>query len=138
MNQDMIVVAAFTSVHEAQLARTALQAAGIQTALQNEHIVSMNWMYSNLVGGVKLIVERERADEARAVLATAATVEEDANTDLPAESAEDTCDRCGSRDFDSVPRGKGFSIFTWLTIGVPLGPAARRRFCRRCGAPARG
>lgn len=70
----LVAIAAFTSVHEAHLAKSALDAAGIPALLDNEHIVSMNWTYSNLVGGVRILVESSRAEEARAILATTATV----------------------------------------------------------------
>jgi len=49
----LVVAAAFTSVHEAHLAMSVLEAAGIETAIADEHLVSMTWTYSNAVGGVK-------------------------------------------------------------------------------------
>lgn len=49
----LVVAAAFTNVHEAHLARSVLEAAGIEATIADEHLVSMTWTYSNAVGGVK-------------------------------------------------------------------------------------
>jgi hypothetical protein len=66
----MVVVSAFTSVHEAHLARSVLQAAGIEATVADEHLVSMYWLYSNAIGGVKVLVPEAQAQEARDVLAS--------------------------------------------------------------------
>ena len=56
-----VTVRAFTSVSDAQLACTVLQAAGLDARLGDEHLVSMQWLYSNAVGGVKLQVPLTRS-----------------------------------------------------------------------------
>jgi len=66
----MVVVSAFTSVHEAHLARSVLQAAGIEATVADEHLVSMYWLYSNAIGGVKVLVPEAQAQDAREVLAS--------------------------------------------------------------------
>jgi hypothetical protein len=104
--------------------------------LDNEHIVSMNWTYSNLVGGVKVLVEAPRAAEAREVLATSATeVEEPAITE-ETEPDRLRCIRCGSVECESRVPALRFSILAWFAIGSPLGIPSRYRYCRRCGARA--
>lgn len=75
-----VVVEAYTSVHHAHLAKSVLDGAGIECEIADEHVVSMDWMLSNAVGGVKLLVSADRLDEAQALLKTAATIPpEDAN-----------------------------------------------------------
>jgi len=66
-------IRAFTSIHEAQLAKSVLEAAGIETMLADEHVVSIT-MYSNAVGGVKLLVPEDRLAEAESLLDSAAEV----------------------------------------------------------------
>jgi hypothetical protein len=66
----MVVVSAFTSVHEAHLAQSVLQAAGIEATVADEHLVSMYWLYSNAIGGVKVLVPEAQAQDARDVLAS--------------------------------------------------------------------
>src|SRR5687768_1591628 len=64
------VIARFTSLGEAESARSALEAAGIGVVLGDENTVSMNWMYSQAIGGVKLLVHDEDRDQALAILAS--------------------------------------------------------------------
>jgi hypothetical protein len=114
-----------------------LEGAGIEATLADEHLVSMNWAYSNAVGGVKVLVPDDQLEEAKALLASGAVV-------LDAPSAEnkatgtgpDTCRRCGGREFESRLSGRRFAIWSWLAFGAPLGSPHRQRFCRHCGAPA--
>jgi len=136
----LLIAATFTSVHEAQFAKSVLEAAGIEATLADEHVVSMTWTYSNAVGGVKLLVHEDRLDEAMSVLEQGAVVLEEPVTSSPDSAADavvsDTCQRCGSHDFESRLPAKRLAILSWLMIGVPLGAPLRRRYCRQCGAPA--
>ena len=52
----------------AALAQSALESAGIESFLADENLVRLHWLYSNLVGGVKLFVRPEDAEEANRVL----------------------------------------------------------------------
>jgi hypothetical protein len=135
-----VPVAAFTSVHEAQLARSVLDAAGIPAVLENEHVISMNWTYSNAVGGVRVVVPADQLDEARALLTTEAVLPADALEDVESHVSAtdhgDSCRQCGSDAFESVLPVKPLAVLTWLTLGVPFGTVVRRRHCRRCGAVA--
>jgi Putative prokaryotic signal transducing protein len=134
-----VVAAAFTSVHEAHLARSVLEAAGIETTIADEHLVSMTWTYSNAVGGVKVLVPDDRLEEARSLLeSNAITAVVSPTADLGDEADDggsDECQRCGSREFESRLPGKRFAILSWLVFGVPLGSPLRRRYCRKCGEP---
>ena len=130
----LTVVAACSNVHEAHLACSALEAAGIPVIIDNEHVVSMNWMFSNLVGGVKVLVESRHADQARDILTNTAT-----DVQFPdgmAADSEDGCRQCGGTEFDSAPPSLGLSILTWLALGFPIAIPVRRRYCRNCGTPA--
>lgn len=136
---DFVVVRAFTNVHEAHFAKSVLEAAGIEVVIADEHVISMDWFYSNAVGGVKLLVPPDRVAEARQLLTTEATIGDHERADLTqsgAPAATDVCERCGGADFDSVLPGKHLAFLSWLTIGVPIGPVRRVRRCKRCGAPA--
>jgi hypothetical protein len=130
----LVVAAAFTSVHEAHLARSVLEAAGIDATIADEHLVSMTWTYSNAVGGVKVMVPEYRLEEARSVLASGAIV--DLPPPIAGDDGSDSCARCGSREFESRLPGKRLAILSWLLFGFPLASPVRRRYCRKCGEPA--
>jgi hypothetical protein len=47
-------VATFSKPEEAHLFRTRLEAAGIPAYVQDEHLIQMDWLYSNAIGGVRV------------------------------------------------------------------------------------
>jgi hypothetical protein len=55
--RDLVVLRAFRDVPEALLAKGRLQAYGIECFLADENMVRMDWFISNLLGGVKLMVQ---------------------------------------------------------------------------------
>jgi hypothetical protein len=46
----------FLTVQEALMAKSILDSAGIESFLADENVISMNWLWSNALGGVKLQV----------------------------------------------------------------------------------
>ena len=65
-----VIAARFSFPHEAQIARASLEAAGIPAHLADEHTINMQWLYSNALGGVRLLVPPECLDEAKSILKT--------------------------------------------------------------------
>jgi len=63
-----VVIARYGGVPEALLAKSMLDSAGIESFLGDENLVRLDWFYSNLVGGIKLMVREEDAETARKVL----------------------------------------------------------------------
>jgi hypothetical protein len=53
---------------EAMIAKSMLDSAGIECFLGDENLVRIDWFYSNLIGGIKLMVREEDADTARKLL----------------------------------------------------------------------
>ncbi len=135
----LVVVGTYTSVHEAHMARSVLAAAGMDAHIADEHLVSMDWTYSNAIGGVKVLVPEDRSDEARELLASGAEAIEEPFTDNNTDKVDlDTCRRCGGCVFTSRPAAGWFAMLSWLTFGFPLGSPKRHRYCRECGEPAGG
>src|SRR5687767_2437343 len=119
----LIVVRAFSQLHEAHLACSALQAAGIEASLADDHIVAANWLYSNMVGGVKVLVAVDDVAAAQAVLALPAQNEPDAvDVGGGATTSVDaaTCPRCGSHNVASVTSGRRLLFLSWLLLGFPV------------------
>jgi hypothetical protein len=55
--RDLVVLRRFRDVPEALLAKGRLEASGIECFLADENMVRMDWFISNLLGGVKLVVQ---------------------------------------------------------------------------------
>lgn len=133
---ELVVVGAFSQVHEAQLACSVLRAAGLDAAVADENTVAADWLLSNAIGGVKVLVRAEDVATARDVLENPGSVAETVDSSQPvdAEDAEeDVCPFCGSRAFVSVTSGKRINALLWMIAGIPLFPIRRHRRCADCG-----
>jgi hypothetical protein len=54
---NLVLLRRFRDIPEALLAKGRLEASGIECFLADENMVRMDWFISNLLGGVKLLVE---------------------------------------------------------------------------------
>jgi hypothetical protein len=66
--RDLVVLRAFRDVPEALLAKGSLQAYGIECFLADENMVRMDWFISNLLGGIKLLVQPADFSKASRIL----------------------------------------------------------------------
>src|SRR5882672_7958262 len=62
------MVKRFRDLPEAFVAKSILDSAGIDCFLADENVVRIDWLYSNLIGGAKLMVRPEDLDEATQLL----------------------------------------------------------------------
>ena len=79
--RDLVVLRAFRDVPEALLARGRLQASGIECFLADENMVRMDWFISNLLGGVKLLVQPSDFSQASRILSEPVSFESDSESD---------------------------------------------------------
>jgi len=63
-----VMVGRYRDSGEAMIAKSMLDSAGIESFLGDENLVRLDWFYSNLIGGIKLMVREEDADTARKLL----------------------------------------------------------------------
>ena len=68
----LVIVKRFRDLPEAFIARSILDSAQIDSFLADENLVRIDWLYSNLIGGAKLMVRPEDLEEAKALLDEAA------------------------------------------------------------------
>ena len=122
----MKTIATFSKPEEAHLFRTRLEAAGIPAYVQDEHLIQMDWLYSNAIGGVRVQVADEDLGAAREFLA--------ADSPQAAPDAIDViCPSCGSRDTVPDERFRRISFLSLLLINFPLLLARHRWRCSSCG-----
>jgi hypothetical protein len=98
MPNDLITIATYGSPEEAEVARNALQAEGLQAFLDGVATVGNFWHMGNAVGGVRLLIAEADAERALSVLRTP---EDD--TSARDDLGEWICPRCASPvglDFD--------------------------------------
>lgn len=63
-----VLLRRYSDLPQAILAKSILDSAGIESFLADENIVRIDWFYSNLVGGIKLLVREEDAEAAQNLL----------------------------------------------------------------------
>jgi DNA-directed RNA polymerase subunit RPC12/RpoP len=119
------VVQTFLYLNDAEVARSALASTGIEAWLENTHLVAMNALYANAVGGLRLVVADEDLAAARTALAdlrdSAATSDMTFVAPSPAiiqSPAETRCPACGSLEVTEFQRLKIFAIIGLLLMGI--------------------
>ncbi|MFO1518965.1 MAG: DUF2007 domain-containing protein [bacterium] len=68
MSAPFVTIATFSRPFEAYLAKGKLESEGIEVFIADENIVGINWLLSNLVGGVKIQVREEEREKAVEIL----------------------------------------------------------------------
>lgn len=66
--RNLVLLRRFRDMPEALLAKGKLESSGLEVFLADDNMVRLDWFYSNLVGGVKLMVDAEQFAEASRVL----------------------------------------------------------------------
>jgi hypothetical protein len=66
--RNLVLLRRFRDLPEALLAKGKLDSAGIECFLADDNMVRMDWFISNLLGGVKLLVDGEKFTEASRLL----------------------------------------------------------------------
>jgi hypothetical protein len=126
----LITLRKFRDMPEALLAQGALESAGIESSLNDETTIRMDWLWSNALGGIKLCVKEEDAEDAAQVLSE--EIPENFNVEGVGEYEQPLCPQCQSinisfQDLDrSVAHGS-------MLLGVPIPLSCRRWTCQCCG-----
>jgi len=117
---------------DAELGRSQLESAGIPAFIFDRHLASIDWLYSNAIGGVKLKVDESDRDAALAIL------EEEHIEDL-AEIPEsqypatdgDVCPKCRS-SMVRASRVQRIAAALSLATGLPFIAWRHRWICESC------
>jgi len=121
----------FRDLPEALLAKGSLVSAGIDCALVDDNIVRMDWFWSNLMGGVKLVVDANEAHAAEDLLNEA--IPEHLDVSGIGDFEQPHCPRCGSLDVNSRESDPAAYVVAWvLNLPIPFHRKAWR--CHGCYA----
>src|SRR5579863_8850723 len=78
--RDLLTIRQFRDLPEALLAKSVLDSAGIECFLGDDNLIRMDWLWSNLLGGIKLRVRQEDALVASRLLDGEGPVQGDAES----------------------------------------------------------
>jgi hypothetical protein len=128
--QSLVTLRYYRDLPEAQVAKSALDSAGIFAFLRDENVIRIDWGYSNAVGGIRLQVRQADANAAEEVLSQPIppTIEADSgNYEQP------RCPSCQSLDikFEEINPKIGLAS---ILIAVPVPWPKQLWSCNTCGA----
>jgi hypothetical protein len=95
----LVMVKRFRDMPEAQVAESILDSAGIDCFFADENTIRMDWLWSNLLGGFKLMVRPEDLDAAAQLLDAAGasgSMDQADITNEPGEEANENDQRAGN------------------------------------------
>jgi hypothetical protein len=126
--REMITLRQFRDLPEALLAKTCLDSAGIESVLLDDNVVRMDWLWSNLIGGVKLKVEPADAELATEIL----------NQPIPdtidvagiGEYGQPHCPNCRSLDVTFKELNRPLAYASVFLLPIPVHRKAWR--CHSC------
>jgi hypothetical protein len=127
-------VASFREPYQAHLAKGKLEAEGIPAIVLDEHLVQINWNFSQAIGGVKVQVPEAALDQAREILKSDYLEKLSATDEAKLEpTPEDVCPKCGS-DSISSHRYSLWSLVPSLLFLLPIFFRREKWVCNDCGA----
>jgi hypothetical protein len=120
----------YRDLNQAAIAQSILESAGIECFLADANLVRMDWFYSNAVGGIKVVVREQDAEEARKLLEQ--SVPESFDAEGSGHYEQPRCPSCGSFDVSLDGLDKRVSYAT-VWIGVPVPVTIKGWRCASCG-----
>jgi hypothetical protein len=127
----LVIIRQFRDLPEALLAKGAIEASGIECFLGDDNMIRMDWFISNLLGGVKLSVRQEDAEDAIAVLDQ--PIPEIIDVEGVGEYQQPRCPQCGSLDiaFEELNKAIAYGSAGFLHLPLPVHNSGWS--CHACG-----
>ena len=139
--EELITIANFSHPTDADPVVAWLESEGIACFVTNEHTVTMNWLYSNAIGGVGVQVKAadvERANEILQAVSNSDTVRAE-STPTDSEMDQDSgatsgirCPQCGSENVYYEKFSRRLVFASWAILSVPLPFFKKKWKCQEC------
>ncbi|SRR4030042_2714525 len=128
--EDLATIAQFSQGAEAYIMRGRLETEGIGCFIADEHLISINWLYSNAIGGVKLQVKKSDIEKAKKILAEKSDIKFQYRKG--GGESRYVCPHCNSEDVYFEKYSRKAYIWSWLLLGIPIPFLKRRWKCYSC------
>ena len=125
------VLRRYRDLTEAMVAKSVLDSAGIDSFLADGNVVRMDWLWSNAVGGIKLLVRTEDVEAATKLLDEATP--ESFEVAGVGEYQQPKCPQCGSMDITFGEADKHLKAAGFI-VGLPLKATIAGWNCHSCGS----
>jgi hypothetical protein len=127
-----VTIATYTGPWEAHLARARLESEDIQALVLDDQIASINWFYSNAVGGVRLQVRESDREKALGILRTEDQGPVAHDEGESHESPVVTCPYCGGTNIRRERFSPGVAFLSFILFGLPFLLNRKRAVCLDC------
>jgi len=129
-----VAIASYSRPMDAHLARTKLESEGITCVVNDEYLIRVNWLLSNAIGGVKLMVPEWDEQRARELLRPQPrlVVVADGET-VDCEGGDLICPSCRSYDVYFHRFNRRIAGVFWLMFGFVVPWLSRKWVCKQCG-----
>ncbi len=129
-DRDIVTISTYSYPLEAEIARGKLESEGIWAFVADDYMVTMNWLYSTAIGGVKLQVKESDAQRALQILNHNAPIIED---ELHEDNDSPRCPRCMSFSIQYQTFEPRLVFLSWLLLSFPLPFVKKKWKCMACG-----
>jgi len=130
---DFVTIKRYDDYLTANFDKQKLDEQGINCYLADENTVAINWTLNNALGGIKLRVPGQQADEALRILNEET---EEIPVDFKLEQGDNdlVCPNCGSNNTGTEKYSKSIAGWTWLLLGFPVtATPIKQHRCFYCG-----
>jgi hypothetical protein len=128
---DFITIKTFDNFVTANFARQKLEEQEISCYLADEYTITIQWVLSNAIGGIKLMVPKDDVNKAIQILNEEPG---QVNVEFEIEGNELRCPVCGSSNTVAEKFSRPVAGLTWLILGFPIRfKTGKTNFCFYCG-----
>jgi hypothetical protein len=127
--RSLVLLRRFRDLPEALLAKGSLDSCGIESVLADDNVVRVDWLWSNLLGGVKLLVGAENVETANEILNQ--PIPENFDIGGFEDYQQPRCPRCESLDVSFEELYKPIAYGS-LFVGLPLPVHRKGWICQSC------
>ena len=130
-SSSLVTLRQYRDLSEALLAKGFLESAGIESFLLDETTIRMDWLWSNLLGGVKLVVKPEDVDAAIQILSQ--KIPEKFTVEGAGDFEQPRCPQCQSLEISYEDLNKPATYASTFLLNLPIQVSCRRWNCQSCG-----
>ncbi len=129
--EKLVTIKQYNQIMEAHIIKSKLEAEGINCFLQDESLVSINWLYANAIGGVKLQVCASDVEKAIKIINEEVEIKVDLEKEQNESMSNDSCLQCNSKDI-YCERFSKKRLVLWLLL-IPFLPFFNKKYkCYSC------
>lgn len=135
--KDWTEIISFTYPHEAHLAKALLEASNIKVILKDELTIQVHNFLSNAIGGVKIFVKKDNAEEALLILEDAGYIEKNQSEqkeiiEVFSSDYKNICPYCGGVNTIRKKTPGYIFVLSILFLGFPFPFLKKIYYCYDC------